>query len=219
MQDPASSNPPISAGLILSPSYLVSAAQLPSDRSAAANNSELSSRAAAPNTGSYLRSPRLKCQPSQNAKNLYGARSKPTAIPAPPPLGIYRSSARVKLSNEAGKECAASADVRASPWEQSAMRRIAPCVLRDGRGACPRAAPTRTHLLALCGRFTQVIGKSPFAAAQSHRLRRFPQACRAHRRVSSPAVADGYRIHPRPLPPATSRLARRRPRHTVSLLV
>lgn len=48
---------------------------------------------------------------------------------------------RVKLSNEAGQECAASADVRASPWEQSAMRRIAPCVLRDGRRACPRAAP------------------------------------------------------------------------------
>ena len=35
------------------------------------------------------------------------------------------------------------------------------------------------------------IGKSPLGAAQSHRLRRFLQACRAHRRVSSPAAADG----------------------------
>jgi hypothetical protein len=35
------------------------------------------------------------------------------------------------------------------------------------------------------------IGKSPLGAAQSHQLRRFLQACPAHRRVSSPAAADG----------------------------
>jgi hypothetical protein len=92
VQDPASSNPPISAGLILSPSYLVSARSSCLQTAASGQRFRAFLPRGAPNRGSYLRSPRLKCQPSQNAKNLYDARSKPTAISAPPPLGIYRSS-------------------------------------------------------------------------------------------------------------------------------
>jgi hypothetical protein len=67
VQDPASSNPPVSAGLVLSPSYLVSACSS-CLQTAAANDLGLSSHEVLPNTGPYLRSPRLTCQPSQHAK-------------------------------------------------------------------------------------------------------------------------------------------------------
>jgi len=55
---------------------------------------------------------------------------------------------------------------------------------RDPPSTVPVVARTMRPLYAS-------TGKSPLGAAQSHRLRRCLQACRAHRRVSSPLAADG----------------------------
>ena len=77
VQDRANGNPPVSAGLVLPPSSLVSACSS-CLQTAAANESELSSHEVLPNRRPYLRSPRLTCQPSRRAKNLYGTRSKLT---------------------------------------------------------------------------------------------------------------------------------------------
>jgi hypothetical protein len=96
VQDPAISNPPVTAALLLPPSSLVSAC-LSCLPTVAAKDSELSSHEVLPNTGPYLRSPSLTRQPSQRAKNLYGNRSRLIAIPVPLPLGICDPPWRVKL--------------------------------------------------------------------------------------------------------------------------
>ena len=98
VQDPASSNPPVSAALVLPPSYLVSACSswLQTE---AANDSELSSHECSLIRDLILDLQDLTCQPSRHTKSLYDAR-----------IQTYLDS-----SATAGQECAASADVRASP--------------------------------------------------------------------------------------------------------
>ena len=73
VQNPASSNPPVSAALVLPPSYLVSACSswLQTE---AANDSELSSHECSLARGLIFDLQDLTCQPSRHTKSLYGAR-------------------------------------------------------------------------------------------------------------------------------------------------
>lgn len=70
---PASSNPPVSAALVLPPSYLVSACSswLQTE---AANDSELSSHECSLIRGLIFDLQDLTCQPSRHTNSLYGAR-------------------------------------------------------------------------------------------------------------------------------------------------
>ena len=105
VQNPASSNPPLSAALVLPPGYLVSACSswLQTE---AANDSELSSHECSLIRGLIFDLQDLTCQPiAAHEKACMVLESKPTAIPAPLPLGSVTSLAgenrRMRLDRNA----------------------------------------------------------------------------------------------------------------------